>query len=168
MALPYCSLHRRVFRCAQQCWLAFPQETIRDIRGYYALLGATTTPRAETCGTIVKRRARAGRVLTQACNSPGGASDRRPCTVRAVASALPSGQAGGTTKAVAEALQHSRPLLVGTQSSARAVPACSPLQTPWGVDHVMRVTVQALGRGRRPCTVSERRPTARAASRVPP
>ena len=41
MALHYCSLHGRVFSAAQQRWLAFPQETIRDIRGYYALLGTT-------------------------------------------------------------------------------------------------------------------------------
>jgi hypothetical protein len=43
MSPRYCSLHGRVFRCTQQRWLSFPQETIREIRGYYALLCSTTT-----------------------------------------------------------------------------------------------------------------------------
>ena len=43
MALRYCSLHGRVFSVPRQRWLAFPQETIRDIRGYYALLCSTAT-----------------------------------------------------------------------------------------------------------------------------
>jgi hypothetical protein len=43
MSLRYCSLHGRVFSCAQQRWLAFPRETIREIRGYYDLLCSTTT-----------------------------------------------------------------------------------------------------------------------------
>ena len=43
MALHYCSQHGRVLNCTQQRWQAFPQETIREIRGYHALLCSTTT-----------------------------------------------------------------------------------------------------------------------------
>ena len=43
MALHYCTLHCRIFSFTQQRWLSFPQETIREIQGYYALLCTTTT-----------------------------------------------------------------------------------------------------------------------------
>jgi hypothetical protein len=43
MSLHYCSLHGRIFSFTQQRWLSFPQETIREIRGYYVLLCSTTT-----------------------------------------------------------------------------------------------------------------------------
>jgi hypothetical protein len=41
MALPYCSLHQRLFsrRCSR--WVSFSQATIDEIRSYYALLRST-------------------------------------------------------------------------------------------------------------------------------
>jgi len=41
MALCYCSLHTRLLSCAQQRWMPFPEEKIRESRGYYALLCST-------------------------------------------------------------------------------------------------------------------------------
>jgi hypothetical protein len=55
MALRYFSLHGRILSCTQQRWRAFPQETIREIRGYHALLCSTTTA---PLGTIARSPAR--------------------------------------------------------------------------------------------------------------
>jgi hypothetical protein len=43
MSLRYCSLHGRVFSCAPQRGLSLSPETIREIRGYDALLCSTNT-----------------------------------------------------------------------------------------------------------------------------
>ena len=41
MALRYCSLHGRLLSVTQQCWLPFPQDKMREIQAYTALLRAT-------------------------------------------------------------------------------------------------------------------------------
>jgi hypothetical protein len=41
MALCYCSLHQQLFSRRDYCWVPFSQETMDEIRGYYALLQAT-------------------------------------------------------------------------------------------------------------------------------
>jgi hypothetical protein len=43
MALRYCSLHGRVFRLSQQCWIPFPEEKIQEIKAYDTLLRTTQT-----------------------------------------------------------------------------------------------------------------------------
>ena len=40
MVLHYCSLHQRLFSVTRQTWLPFSAVTIKDIRGYQALLAA--------------------------------------------------------------------------------------------------------------------------------
>jgi hypothetical protein len=41
MALCYCSLHPQLFSRRDQRWVPCSQETMDEIRGYYALLHAT-------------------------------------------------------------------------------------------------------------------------------